>query len=267
MKTMRIAAIAAVLISTSSLAQANPNTSTERWGAHPETFRYSLGFERALSGSGATAGADIGPFPNDALVIGRWFSPRFGLDLDVGISRTSDTFATNTTTTAAPDTTVETYTGTKSATNLFLGATVKYRWFQNEWLQVYVGSILGLRPGTKVEQPTGTRTTTGGTTTEANYGTVTTERGTQFVIGPKLGAQFYPKWFPHVALGFATGIAFQFGGSTKTTTSTADKDAAGTVTDQTTTIANGDGRSNITTFGLGGTTFSLVTAFNVRYEF
>ncbi len=171
-----------------------------------------------------------------------------------------------------------TLAGSKSASSITLGGRPKLRVVQNNWLQVYEGFLLGATLIGSVDYPTGTITdrTQTGNKTVAKSGSVTITRSTslQVFAGPTLGSEIYLRWIPHLALGFSTGLYFVCGGTTKTTTSTGNKNYTvtnGTAANPTvqnsntsTTEVNQDLRGS--TLGLGGSTFSILnTTFTVRY--
>ncbi len=252
----------------------------------PETSHYSIGYEAAGSGT-SVLGANN-------LTVGFWLPGDFGLDFYVGYNKAAGTSAesktiaeTGTTTKTRVTTTI--YSGFTGASNMTLGLGLKGRGFQNSWFQFSYGLILAYGGPNKVEGRVGETIETVPDTTipntkssvetaangSAGYGTISTDTKSTISVGPKLGTEFYIKWFPHLALGFSTGLLATFGGeSTQTITTrnrtvntiagTVQPDTSGTDGPTTTTVTTTPGYQ-ASTFGIGGTQFQFTGTFTIRY--
>ena len=244
----------------------------------PRNYRYSIGYETSSTG----------PTGNN-LVDGGFWNGAFGVDLLLGYTKGADSVQTQTTenipnliTPTSSKSVQTTLAGSKSASAITFGGRPKLRVVQNNWLQVYGGFLLGATLTGSVDYPTGTitetfadRTQTGNkTVSEFGSGTITQSTSLQVFAGPSLGSEIYLRWIPHLALGFSTGLYFVSGGTTKTTTSTGNKNY--TVTNGTAASPTAQNSNTSTTevnpglrgstFGLGGSTFSILnTIFTVRY--
>lgn len=253
----------------------------------PETYKYSIGYEKA-----GTANAVLG---GDNLTFGFWFPGDFGLDLFLGYNKTGGTTTeartvqeTGVTSSKTRVTTTQ-YSGATGPSNMTVGLTLKGRGYQNSWFQFNYGIIVAYGGSSRVESRVGqiieTIPDTGAPTTKsvqetsangsAGYGTTTAETKSTISVGPKLGTEFYLKWFPHLALGFSTGVLASFGGDTTTTTVTKDRtlqyvngveqpNVSGTDGPLTTTATTTPG-TRAGTFGIGGTLFQLNGIFTIRY--
>lgn len=242
--------------------------------------RHALGFEAPAPSSSSLLGSG-------AVIFGAWFADAVGMDFYFGLSRTAAT-ATETSTvaenpTAKTRTTTTVFSGANTPTNFTLGAYLKFRAYSNNWFTLHLGPQVALSPSGKSTSTTGTSADSipntddpdNHTVTQTTFGTVATTRATVLGIGPKIGAEFYLKWIPHLGIGMSTGVMAVLGGSTTATTTTSNKTITytdgvasdpGAVPSTTTTVTTNRGLE-ATTFGLGGTTFSLVGSFTLRYVF
>jgi hypothetical protein len=210
-----------------------------------------------------------------------------GLDFYAGFSRTAATATTTATVsenpTAKTRTTTTLYSGRNTVTNLTFGTYLKFRAYSNPWFTLHLGPQIGFSPTASATSTTGTETVSipntdssdDRTITRTSYGTIAESRAMLLSAGPKLGAEIYLKWIPHLAVGMSTGILAIFGGTTTETTTTSNKTIPvvddveqdpGDVPTTTTTVTTTRGLE-AKTFGLGSTTFSLFGTFTVRYIF
>lgn len=239
---------------------------------------YNIGYEAA---------AGTGILGQNVIVGGLWFNSNLGLDVFLGYNKgangSTETVTDSTNVLATPNTrtTTTSYSGTNTGSNITLGANVKYRLVQTDWFQFNIGMMLAFLPGSSGDYQTGSRTETyadvsntgNKTVTETALGTITSKTSTQIAVGPRLGTEFYIKWFPHLAVGFSTGILTTLTGETTTTTDTTSQSytvtsgTAGTPTTKTTSHSVATNKLGFrgTTFGIGGTTFSLTGTFSLRY--
>jgi len=251
---------------------------TPWWNARACTG--AVGFEASSPGSTSLLGSG-------SVIYGTWFSEGAGIDFYFGMSRTAGT-ATSTSTVAENPalktrTTTTVYSGLNNPLNFTVGAYLKFRLYSNPWFALSFGPQVGISPPAKATSTTGTEAvsvpntddTDDFTTTQTTYGTIVAERGLLLSVGPKIGAEFYLKWIPHLAVGMSTGILAVLGGTTTTTTTTANKTITttngvpsdpGSVPSTTQTVTTTRGLE-ANTFGLGGTTFSFVGTFTIRYIF
>lgn len=240
----------------------------------------AVGFEASSPGSTSLLGSG-------SVLYGSWFSENVGMDFYFGVSKTAGT-ATSTSTvaenpTAKTRSTTTVYSGANTPFNFTIGAYLKFRAYANSWFALHLGPQVGISPPAKASTTTGTEAvsipntddTTTYTTTQTTFGTVDSNRAFLVSLGPKIGAEFYLKWIPHLAIGMSTGVLAVLGGTTTTTTTTSNKTitvTSGTPSDpgavpsttQTVTTTRG---IEANTFGLGGTTFSFTGTFTIRYIF
>ena len=243
----------------------------------PTTYRNSIGWERGAS--------TIGVLAQDVINYSWWTEKgTTGYEVFVGFEKNSDSF--NTTTTSAVDAVAATQTstvtnsGTKNGMELTIGGGFKRKFYQSRWLQVYWGALGAVTYTTEADYATGTRTTVVDTTnpsdftvTETGFGTVRSETDLLYSFGLKVGTEFYLKWFPQLALGFATGLLTTLGGDTTDTTTSQNRTFAvvgGTeqtpTTDTSTqTTVNRKPGIQAGTFGIGGTSFQFTGLFTIRY--
>lgn len=249
------------------------STTNEEWS--PEDANYAIGFESASTFS------IIG---QNMAIFGMTLAPDVWLDLYLGYTKSANT--TTTTSTVADNTVTGSRTDTLANTGVLnphtisVGAAVRFAIFQNSWLQIHVGPMGALVLPNSVSYPTGSMVRTYADKDDtANYsvtdtvGAVDISNGMIFHAGARLGSEFYLRWFPHLAIGFNTGVLTSFGGNTTTTTTTRNKiyavvnDAEQTATTDTNTVATADLDRGMrgATFGVGGTVFNLFGNFLIRY--
>lgn len=240
----------------------------------------ALGFEAPSPSSASLLGSG-------AVIYGGWLSEGVGMDFYFGLSRTAGTAAQTATVAenaaAKTRSTTTVYSGQNNPLNITIGTYLKFRAYSNNWFSLHLGPQVAFSPTAKATTVTGSsletiaNTDSSGnkTVTETAYGTIETNRGTLISLGPKLGAEFYLKWIPHLAVGMSTGVMAVLGGTTVQTTTTANKTITytdgvasdpGTVPTTTQTVTTERGLE-ASTFGLGGTTFSFVGTFTLRYIF
>lgn len=254
----------------------------------PETYQFSIGYERAGSSTAALGG--------DNIAFGVWFPGGFGMDFYLGYTRNAgttnvETRIQETGTTTKSRTTNTQYSGVTGSQNFTAGLGLKGRLYQNSWFQFNMGILFAYTGPSNTESTVGQVTEvipntgfpTTKTITEATfsgspgYGTTISNTKGAFSVGPKIGTEFYPKWFPHLALGFATGVLTTIGGDTVESTTTRVRtvtfidgvdqgDLSGTDAPTTTTSSTKRG-TRVGTFGIGGTTFQFTGIFTIRYVF
>lgn len=108
---------------------------------------------------------------------------------------------------------------------------------------------------------------------ETGLGSVSSTSSAKMIYGPRLSVEFYLKWFPHIGLGFGTGLLMTQGGDTTTKTTTQTRSysvtngVAGTPTSSQTSSATDTVKTggSSRTIAVGGTRFSLLGNFAIRY--
>lgn len=146
---------------------------------------------------------------------------------------------------------------------------------------VYMGGFAGATYTTSTNYPTGSTSTAISNTaapetytvTETGYGDISTKTDLTFFGGFKLGSEFYLKWFPNLALGFAAGVFTSTGGDVTTNTNsttqtyqvTSGVSQTPTVRQKTSSEAITKNGGLVDTYGIGGTTFQFTGLFTVRY--
>jgi hypothetical protein len=257
-----------------SLARTPDQTS---WWS-PKGMKHSIGVE--------LSDANYGALGTTAIAYGYW-REKFGLDVYFGYSKDQDTAASTITTTAndaqSPKTStiVKEYTGRKNPKKNTFGIQPKLVFVYDRWFRASLGFLIARSSSSSVSYSTGSISTTFAdstnlknySVTESDYGTITTSSTAKLLYGPRVNAEFVLKWFPHIALGFGTGVILSSGADT--TAKTLTKNRSYTVTDGTAATPTTDETSSIeqrqpsggtaTTLALGGSTFSLLGSFSVRY--
>lgn len=249
----------------------------------PQQQRKALGIE--------TSSSSFGVLGTNAISYTHWTSASKGFEYLFGYSKTADSFtetltATQSDTSSATQTLTEAtaYSGTKNPHNFLLGLTYRDKIHQSDWLQIYWGLTGAVQYSTSASYRTGTSTKTTNDISDADTYTVTesagfgatTQKGRlQVFIGPKFGSEFYLRWFPQLALGFATGVLTSFGtaaetltvthGSPETTTVNNGVSTPPATTPETSVTTKNPGDFNGSTFGIGGQTFSFTGQFTIRY--
>ena len=242
-------------------------------------YRYQVGYDSAAGGTGILG--------ENVITGGFWFDESLGLDIYLGYTKAgnanNESISDVTNTVAVPNTKTTTtlHTGTNTARTLAIAAGLKYRMYQSDWFQLNLGFVAAFFPGGSADFNTGRKVETftdasnlnNRTVTETDLGTITSETSTQLSFGPRLGTEFYIKWFPHLAVGFATGILTSVSGNTTTTTDTKTRtytvvngtESAPTASSSTHTVSTTTPGFRGTTFGIGGTTFAFTGTFSIRY--
>jgi hypothetical protein len=247
---------------------------------HARRYQYEIGYEAAATNTTGVLGTSVISF-------GTWFNEGSGIDFFLGFTKGANANAesisetTNELATPKTKSATTTFSGTNAPFTLTVAANPKMRVYQTDWFQINVGLMAGIfipasatyQTGTKTETYADATDPTNKTVSEVSYGTITARNKLSLGIGPRISTQFYIKWFPHLAVGFATGIFTFLGGDSETTTDT---------TTRAYTVVNGVEQApsskstnhavvttrpglRATTFGLGGTTFNFTGTFTLRY--
>lgn len=250
---------------------------TEDNAWHAERTTYALGYE----GTGSATSA----LGQNAISFSWWLDRYWGIELLFGMTKTagsaSESVSTAANVAATSSVTTTTYTGSASALSFLVGGILKRRLYQSDWFQLYLGGVLAIVPPSGSSTNTGTRTVTTPntnapndfTTADVALGTIDVSNSMQFVLGPKIGTEFYIKWFPHLAVGFSTGILTTINAYTTTTTNTRTRTVQtvggveGTPSTDATVATTATVKRGLqgTTFGIGGTAFQFTGIFTVRY--
>lgn len=248
---------------------------SNQWRA--DRARYMVGFE--------SAGTSLSALPQSAVLVGTWLDREIGIEGFFGFSLAASTAEQTQTQTPNPPlktlSVVTSNTGTSTPGTFILGGVLKYRLVQTSWFQVYLGALVSLSPSFSSSYTAGSRTEVTPNTdvpgdrtiTENGYGPVSVKRSLEIALGPKVGTEFYVKWFPHLALGFSGGILTSFGGDTTTTSSLATRsysitggvDNPPASSPPVSTVADTKRGVRGATFGLGGVGFQFTGLFTIRY--
>jgi hypothetical protein len=246
----------------------------EEWSA--EGASYSLGYESPASG--------VGILGQNMVIFGIAASPEFWVDLYFGYTKSANTTTVsqsrldNALTSARTDTT--TYGGAEQPHEFSLGVALRVVAFQNSWLQIHAGPIAAVILPSSVSYNTGSlvrtyadKNVSGTYSVSDSIGTVEQTTNLSAQVGLRVGSEFYLRWFPHLALGFSTGLLTTLGGDTSTTTTTRSKtynvvnnvDQTPSADSTTTTTSDLQRGIEAATFGVGGTRFNLFGTFLIRY--
>lgn len=249
---------------------------TNNWA--PENLKHSIGVE--------TASASLGVLGTTVMAYSYWWSQKWGFEALVGFAKSSDTAQssvdTNVNVINNSQTITTAFTGVENPLQITAGAVIKNRVYQSSWLQVYWGGLAAVKYTGDVSYQSGSSTTTvpdlaspnDFTVTESNLGANQVSRELEYLIGPRIGTEIYLKWFPNLALGFATGVTYSIGGEQRTQTNTATRSynvVSGVPQDPTTsnsssnTVVTRRPPGTINTFGFGGTSFSFTGVWTVKY--
>ncbi|NBX83135.1 hypothetical protein EBQ90_08615 [bacterium] len=250
----------------------------------PQQQRKALGIE--------TSSSSFGVLGTNAISYTHWTSATKGFEYLFGYSKTADSFTetltvTQSNTSAANQSLTEAtaYSGTKNPHNFLLGLTYRDKIHQSDWLQIYWGLTGAIQYSTSASYTTGTSTKTTTNISDsdtysieesADFGNTTRKGRLQVFIGPKFGSEFYLRWFPQLALGFATGVLTSFGTPAETVAVTHGSSSETTQvnngvvtppapTPETSVTTKNPGDFNGSTFGIGGQTFSFTGQFTIRY--
>jgi hypothetical protein len=254
-----------------------PTPSETSWWS-PKGTQHSVGVE--------LSDASYGALGTTAIAYG-FSRDRFGIELYMGYTKEQDTAATTSTTATNDASTPKTktvsqeFSGVKKPKQTTFGIQPKFYFFSDRWFKASVGFMIARTSSSAVKYNTGTTTTTYAdssnlnsyTVSQTDYGTVSQKSTDKLLYGPRLNTEFYLKWFPHIALGFGTGLIMSTGADATATSSTSNKTYAvtnGTAANPTvdrTESAEQKTPSGGTakTLALGGSTFSLLGSFTVRY--
>jgi hypothetical protein len=261
-----------------TLNSSEASTSNKSQTATPPKMRHSLGVE--------LSDADFGVLGTTAINYG-YMMQSFGLEIYLGYNKASDTVKhtetlnQNDISTPKSKITIASDSGKVNPTQLTFGLQPKFVLFSDRWFRATTGLMLAYSTTSTVSYKTGTTTTTVSDTSQpANYtvsqadtGTVSVTTQPRIILGPRFGTDFFLRWFPHLSLGFSTGILMGSGGVTTTKTNTEDKvfavsnGAEQSPTIHTITSATEEQKPGTTksTVAVGGTVFNLFGSFNLRY--
>lgn len=248
------------------------------WRPHQQ--RMALGIEPSSS--------SFGVLGFNAISLTSWTNYWSGIEYLFGYSKSTDSF-TESTATSIPNslaatvssTATTTHSGTSNPHQVLFGVSYREKLHQSDWMQIYWGALGAVMYSSKASWKTGTRAINTAditdpdnhSVTETGYGTITQEDGFRFYFGPKIGSEFYLKWFPQLALGFSTGLIGYVGYPVKQVTSTTTQTytvvdgvsgAPASKSESSTTSYNA-GDLTVSTVGIGGTTFSFTGQFSLRY--
>ena len=273
---------AATIFATTALPPATneslaPTPDQTSWWS-PKGMKHSIGVELSDSNYGALG----------ATSIAYGFSlEKFGMDVYFGHSKEMDTAVSTTITTSNDDTTPKTknviteYTGKKKPKQTTLGIQPKFVFVSDRWFRASLGFMFARTATSAVSYKQGTITTTyadssnlnNNSVTEAGYGNVSSSSTAKLLYGPRINTEFFLKWFPHIALGFGTGMILSSGDDATLKSDTEDKSyivtngtpAKPTTSTTTSTEQKTPSGGTAKTLALGGSTFSLLGSFSVRY--
>ncbi len=258
---------------------------------NPYIYNYSVGLEGP-----ALTGTSI--LKETAVAFGLWVDRSLGMEFYLGYTRSADTATTTTTNVANAFATTRTLTtastGTGATSQVILGGALKYRIHQRKHFGVSADFIFSINPGATVTYATGTHVeTTPDTSDPTTYNVTDTALGNvnvglspSFRVGPRLTVDYHLPWLPNLLFGATFGVFTSIGGSTTTTTTvrtqtyavTGGVAAAPTADTTTTTTAVLAPGTQSSTYGLGGSGFTIGTGsglspvvmigtFRIRYAF
>ena len=244
----------------------------------PKGMQHSIGVE--LSDS------SFGVLGTDAIAYG-FALEKFGMDLffaytkDSNSATVSVTQSTNDVTNPKSMTVTQRFTGSENPKRTTFGIQPKFFFFSDRWFKASLGFMIAQTSKSSVRYKTGSITTTytdssnlsNYSVSESSFGSVASSVGSKLIYGPRVNIEFYLKWFPHIGLGFGTGLIQTSGGDLKTSTTTQTRSyvvtngvAANPTSSQTSssTDTNKPGGSS-KTIAVGGTKFNLMGNFGIRY--
>lgn len=242
---------------------------------NPYVMHHSLGVETAAQG---VLGSTV--------IMYGYSTGSFGLDTYLGYAKAAsdatEAIATEKDSVGAPEKTITTVlSGTTDTSRYVIGFQPKMHLVRNKWLRVSGGLMMAYIKGHTETEQTGSKVKTIADTAdsdtytmvETDVGQIETVTAATMVYGPRLSTEIYLKWFPHVSLGFGTGILMTSGGTKTVTTTSRDRtytvtngDRADPTVDETTTSTRTTvPGSSGETFAIGGTAFSLTQTFQIRY--
>jgi len=244
----------------------------------PKGMRHSVGVELSDSSFGVLGA--------DAVTYGFSFE-KFGADFylayvkDANSATESVAQTSNDVSTPKTLTVTKRYSGSENPRKTTLGVQPKYIFFSDRWLKVSVGMMLAHSQKTSVRYKTGSMimsyadsaSSSNYSVTESSLGSISSSVSAKTIYGPRVNVEFYLKWFPHIALGFGTGLLLTQGGDATTSTvtqsrtySVANGVTANPTSSQTTSSTDkvkSGGSSK--TIAVGGTKFNLMGNFAIRY--
>ncbi|NDE16370.1 hypothetical protein EBZ80_15700 [bacterium] len=261
-----------------AMAPAVPSGPAKAASVAPVKLSHSIGVELASSSFGALGTSAV----NYGLL-----TPKYGVEFYLGHSKSADTISqsessvTNTSATPNSRTTSVVDSGKVNPRQYTFGIQPKYVMFADRWLRATAGFMLAYTNTGKVSYKTGTTTTSwSDISQDSNYsvqrnavGTIETKTTPRLLMGPRINADFLLRWFPHLSLGFSTGIMVGSGAASTTETNTESKSFAvqdgveQTPSSHTTTSQKVSLKQGLTgeTIAVGGTTFNLMGSFTLRY--
>lgn len=263
-------------LSTARDALAVTPSDTSWWS--PKGMQHSIGVE--------LSDESFGVLGTDAIAYG-FALEKFGIDLffayskNSNSSRVSVTQSTNDTSTPKSMTVTQSFTGSENPKRATFGIQPKYFIFSDQWFKASIGFMIAQTSSTSVRYKTGSVTTTypdisnmsNYSVSESSFGSVASTTTAKLHYGPRLNIEFYLKWFPHIGLGFGTGLIQMSGGDVKNSTTTQTRSyavtngvAANPSTSQTSTTTETTKTGGASkTVALGGTKFNLMGNFAIRY--
>jgi hypothetical protein len=244
----------------------------------PKGMQHSIGIELSDSSFGVLGA--------DAVAYG-FSTEKFGLDFYLAYEKEANTASESVTQTTNDAQTPKTkevttsYNGSVNPRQTTIGFQPKYIFYSDRWFKASFGFMLAQKAKTSVSYKTGSITKTYSdssklsdySVSETDFGTVSSTVSSKMIYGPRLNVEFYLKWFPHISLGFGTGLLQTQGGdvtnsrntqtrSYKVTNGVSAEPTSSETTSETGKIKTG-GTSK--TVAVGGTKFSLLGNFAIRY--
>lgn len=254
---------------------------TPTWRPHMQ--KRAIGIE--------TASGSFGALGTNAISYTKWGSPSRGMEYLFGYFKNEDSYQeklTKTQNNVGSSTQgleeITEYSGSRNPHNFIFGMAYREKLHQSDWMQIYWGLLGAVQYSTSASYKTGTLTKTTSNISNpntyslaenVNYGETTRDSRLQFFVGPKLGSEFYLRWFPQLALGFSTGVLANFGTASQETAITNVGTETTSVTNGTVTTAPINQEKSVTTtnpgdlngqtLAIGGQTFSFTGQFTIRY--
>jgi hypothetical protein len=244
----------------------------------PKGMQHSIGVE--LSDS------NFGVLGTDAIAYG-FALEKFGVDLYFAYTKDSNSATVNVTQSSnelsnpKSMTVTQRFSGTENPKKTTLGIQPKYFFFSDRWFKASIGFLFAQTPKTSVRYKTGSVTTIYSDTSnmstysvsESSLGSTSSSVDAKLSYGPRINVEFYLKWFPHIGLGFGTGLIQTSGGDVKNSTSTQTRSyvvtngVAATPTSAQTSVTTDTTKTGGTskTIAVGGTKFNLMGNFAIRY--
>lgn len=202
-----------------------------------------------------------------------------------GMKKNADSFNSDDSTTVSgigpvSTTTTHTDTGSKNPYQLSLGFSYNNKIYQNEWIHIRWGLFAGLDYYTTASYNVGqtqrvvsSATPATADVNEIGVGTVKKTQDPTLKLGPVVDAFFSIRWFPQLSVGFQGGLLYRTDSNMTTQTNTRTRtyqtingvDQTPTASSSVDDKAVSKAGSSLSTFAVGGTTFSLMGSFSIRY--